>query len=108
MESDKIIDKLRRYVEEKEGLDLQSEYFVLKQALEEVWQDILAEGDDVVEDQDDDFADFDGEDDSEEGLGEQDVDDIDEEPIKKAPIKNQVVKKDNSTIIKKPKIKLVP
>jgi len=105
MESDKIIEKLRRYLEEKEGLDYTSCYFIIKQLEEEYWEDIKNEGDDTTEDSEEDFSDFDEE--SEESEEEPEKLNFEEE-TKEKKTENKITKKDNSAIIKKPKIKLVP
>lgn len=72
MEENKTIEKVRRFLEEKEGLDLQSCYFITKKLNEQYWDEVkeetdLEEGDEL----DGDFADFEDE------KGEIDIEDID-------------------------------
>lgn len=112
MESEKIIEKLRRYLEEKEGLDYTSCYFITKELTEEYWDDIKNEGeeDDIPEEEDDEFSDF--EDDKNEKDEDDSFEDDSEEVVdvpKKIPELKPVKpkKQDNNTLIKKPKIKLI-
>ena len=43
-DDERIMDKIKRYLEEKEGLDLQSSYFLTKRINESFWEDICMEG----------------------------------------------------------------
>jgi len=56
MEEEQIMEKIKRYMEEKEGLDAQSCYFITKKLNEQYWEDILEED---VEEDIDDLSEFD-------------------------------------------------
>ena len=97
-EDEQIIAKVRRYLEEKENLDIQTMYFITKRFNEQLWNEIqdLDEEDVEEDDEDEDFGEFEDveEDDEDEGL------ELEEEQ------QNKIKKKQTRPIIKKPKIKL--
>jgi len=76
MEEEQIMEKIKRYMEEKEGLDAQSCYFITKKLNEQYWEEIQEED---IEEEIDDLPEF---------------DDIEEEPEveKKIKVKKPILK----------------
>ena len=75
MEEEQIMEKIKRYMEEKEGLDAQSCYFITKKLNEQYWEEIQEED---IEEEIDDLPEF---------------DDIGEEPEeKKIKVKKPILK----------------
>jgi len=75
MEQDEIIDKIKRYMEEKLELEAETCYFLTKKLNEEYWDLIKEPEDDEESDPDeeeDEFADFEEEPESNEGEEEPD------------------------------------
>ena len=57
---EEIIEKLRRFLEEKSDLDVQSCYFITKRLNEADWDSIMeGEDEEILDDSQDDFGDLD-------------------------------------------------
>ena len=98
-DDDQLIAKIRRFLEEKENLDLQSMYFITKRFNEILWDEIQdLDEDEVEEDDEEDFGDF------EDVIGGEnpELEEV-EEPKKEEKRKTKKTK----PVIKKPKIKLL-
>ncbi len=84
MEDDEIIEKLRKFLEDKQRLDVQSCYFISKKLNEEYWDEITQGTSETEEDA------------AEEDAAEEDDDgDFDDEKPKKS-----------AEVIKRPKIRI--
>lgn len=93
MKEEKILEKIRNFLEEKERLDYKDCYFICLR-LQDEYKDLVFSDEDQSEDDDDLFESEDDEESSEEGEEENDEDQSDEE--------EKIVPK--KTLIKKPKI----
>lgn len=58
MNDEEILEKIQKFLEEKEGLDLQSAYFLTKKLNMDYWDRIQDESDLEVEDDEDDDLDL--------------------------------------------------
>ncbi len=114
-DQEKIIEKLRTYLEDKNDLDLEQCYFLTKAMNEMYWDEIQSdtdsddEEDDIEDNSEDDDEDYEDEDNSES------IDQVEEKELPKEkvnPKKSKLEEEDEydfdepSSIIKKPRIKV--
>jgi len=105
MEQEEIIEKLRRYMEEKLELSFESCYFITKSLNEQYWDEIQnedTEDDSEEEDTEDEFAEFDDNDSEEKDIvktKKQTKEERDED-------EEEIDFDEPSSIIKKPRVKV--
>ena len=101
--TEEIINKIKRFLQEKEKLDIETCYFITKRLNHEYWEEIM--DDEETPQVEDEFGDFDDIPDSEEEEPEPLDEEIPEEipPLK---INKPVQQKKEPTLIKRPQIKI--
>jgi len=117
MEEEKIIEKIRNFLEDKEGLDIQGCYFLTKKLNETYWSEVLGEGEEEEIEETGEDEDF-GEDaeepeeyeeidnDLENGLAEvSPFDDEKEKPLKKKKkLTQKQIRERKASLIKRPPV----
>lgn len=103
MNEEEIIQKVRNFLEKKEGLDVEPCYFITKKLNEQYWDEI--QGEEEISEDDESFDDFEDKGESPEITGgyEGDEEDPEEEEI---DVVQEVKPKPKKEIIKKPRIKI--
>lgn len=104
MEVNEIIERVRDYLETKHNLTLESIYFLLKEAKDQVYQEIRDQGEGEGEEEAENFEDFGEEPEAGEGedlAGDLDLDNLD---LDNPP--DDLPEIPNKPIIKRPKVKV--